>query len=210
VGLRTKAIVVLLVATAAGESIGSASQSLCAALVSWNLDPAETSPVLPLLAMIGAGSLEGLWVGLGQLVALQLLGIRGHLGLVLGTTAAFTLAWAIGVSGLIEPVDVASPAAIFTAAAITGALLGLLVGFAQWLALRRALAPAWITATIPAWTIGMLVQSATAAYVLPSGEWNAGAVAISAAGGAVTGAIVGATQALGLAPVTKENGRRPA
>ncbi len=92
------------------------------------------------------------------------------------------------VAEVVGPVD--SPAAAIAGGAITGAILG----FAQWLGMRRT-GPspvAWIFATTVGFAVGLGLGAAAVGY-----DTNLGALATQ---GAICGAVIGATQAAVLYP----------
>lgn len=99
---------------------------------------------------------------------------------VLGFPAGGLLAEVVG--------HVDSPAPAIAGGAITGAILG----FAQWFAMRRTgpSPTAWIIATAVGFAAGLGLGAAAAGY-----HTNTGALALQ---GAITGAVVGATQAAAL------------
>jgi hypothetical protein len=88
---------------------------------------------------------------------------------------------------------------VFGLAFLMGLVLGPILGFAQWLALRRFVAPAalWMPANALAWGFGMVVIFA-GIDPATAGGFGPGTVMILAATLLCAGAVVGAVHGLAL------------
>jgi hypothetical protein len=148
------------------------------------------------LAMVGAAAIEGAMVGAAQwMVARRRLADLSAAGWIGATSAGIIAGWVTGmVLSSIEPDAQPSSAVLLVLAAGHGALLGLLVGFPQMLALGAAgvvRTRRWLLASAVAWTAGMAV-SGVGALLLPTGASDLASVLVTGAAGAVTGLVVGA------------------
>ena len=101
-----------------------------------------------------------------------------------------------------------SDAVVFGLAFLMGLVLGPVLGFAQWLALRRFVARAalWMLANALAWAVGMVVIFA-GIDPATSGGFGPGTVAILAATLFCAGAAVGAIHGLALVWLLRQSSR---
>ena len=112
---------------------------------------------------------------------------------VIGAVAAWVLALALsGFSTTGEPV---SPALMAIAMLVTGTVLGLVLGYAQWRVLRAHLRGAgwWMVANAIGWAAGLAVAYRAAQHILEGGELIgvATASAVSGTGGPFVGVATG-------------------
>lgn len=106
-----------------------------------------------LLGLIFFGELGiGVAVGLAQWLVLRQV-IRRAGWWILASTVGWGIGWAIIVTGLVVP-----PNGTGLTALISGAILGIYIGLAQWIVLRRNVAQAgwWLPASIAGWMMGLL------------------------------------------------------
>ena len=101
---------------------------------------------------IAGGITAGIVAGLGQWLVLRQLTRRAS-SWIWVTIAGWSLGWLIVASGNIITADTWAIPMLFA-----GAILGLVVGFAQWLVLRHLVYNAgwWIAASTFGWTIGLM------------------------------------------------------
>jgi hypothetical protein len=165
--------------------------------------------VLAALAVAAGTLVEGTVVGTAQWLVLRdpLPGMRWRTWVVATAAGAF-VAWTLGMvpstvfslgaepaggSASPEPGDLT----ILGLAFLMGLVLGPVLGFAQWLALRRFVGSAalWMPANALAWAFGMVVIF-TGIDLATSGSFGPGTVIILAATLACAGAVVGAIHGL--------------
>ena len=170
-----------------GESLGLLASALLGALVS-RLAPEDGSiPWLlaPLLPLVGA--VEGAFVGAGQAFALgALVDRRRWIG---ATAAAFALAWLGGaLFSFLEPPRPSSTGLLLLAAAIAGALVGLLAALAQ---ARRAGLPRlpWVAASATGWGAGLVLAALLSQRIW--GPFGAAVLLQEAVKGLAVGLVVG-------------------
>ncbi len=182
--------------TMLGETLAQALIALTGGLVSAAFGSATTQP--PDLVLRGlivlVGALEGLSVGALQAVVIRrvLPGVRAAT-FIAASVAGFAAAWAAGVAGsALEPAGMPGHAALLAIAAASGVALGVIVGTAQWLALRPHVRGAglWPVANALGWGAGLLVAGLGAVF-FPSTTESATAIALGMASGAASGVIVG-------------------
>lgn len=125
---------------------------------------------------------------------------------ILGMVPSTVLSLGADTSGgaTAEPSD----AVVFGLAFLMGLVLGPVLGFAQWLALRRFVARAalWMLANALAWAVGMVVIFA-GIDPATSGGFGPGTVAILAATLFCAGAAVGAIHGLALVWLLRQSSR---
>lgn len=157
------------------------------------------------LVVVGSTLLEGTAVGVLQWQVLRRVLPKLSLASWWSATALGALiAWSLGMipstmmamAGTAS--DAPSPAAMsdalqYTLAALMGLVLGPVLGFPQWLVLRRHLTHAglWIAANAVAWCWGMLVIFIVMGFV-PAGGITLATVLLVLGGLALAGAVVGA------------------
>lgn len=182
--------------TALGELVGFAAPALAGVLITRAVAGLDgiAGPLLTLLALLAAGSLEGAALGYAQWLVLRrvipAISWRAWTG---ATAGAGLLAWLLGML----------PNTLHDAAGLgMGALIGLWVlvapvllcsiGVAQWLVLRRHVARAWPWAPVNAlgWLLGLAATFGGAALI-DAATPAALAVAIGVASGALMGLVVG-------------------
>jgi hypothetical protein len=202
-------------ANAVGEALGLGTTALIGAAIVSSLG--EGTSVLATLALAAvavlAGTLvEGAVVGTAQWWVLRgpLPGIRWRTWAV-GTSAGAFIAWLLGMIpstvlslGADSGGAGAAPAepsntVVLALAFLMGLVLGPVLGFAQWLVLRRFVSHAalWMPANAFAWAFGMVVIFAGIDPAI-SGGFGFLSVAIIALTLACAGAVVGAIHGLAL------------
>jgi hypothetical protein len=194
-----------VVANALGEALGL---GLAAGMGVALLGPGAPTlpPLLTAGAMVAVGCLEGYVVGTAQSLALRpaLPGLTRR-AWVAATVAGAALAWALGMlpSTLATGDGGGGPGALaetsdlvmYGLAAAMGVVLGPLLGWAQWLVLRRHARGAgrWVWANAAAWAVGMPIVFAGAGQAPPAGPLAVPFVlAVLAAAGGAVGAVHGA------------------
>jgi hypothetical protein len=188
-------------ANAVAELVGLGTAAVVAAVVVTRDDPTRAAVLLAALALVAAGGVEGVAVGVAQgrvlRRALPPLRLRSW---VAATLAGTLVAWTLGMlpstvmattAGPAEPPF--SDAVQLVLAAALGVVAGVVLGVPQWLVLRRHVARAgwWIPANSLAWGAGMPMVFAVAGG-LPEGSAPAVIVGIVVATLLTTGAVVGA------------------
>jgi len=171
--------------------IGSAIAAVATALSSPSGPP--TAQTWGSMIGLTVGALEGLV--LGALQAQVLHTVRPSMErsrYVVATTVAVTSSWALGmVASVWEPEGELASFEVGATVALFGAVLGALIGLAQWLVLRRdSTTRWWIPASMLGWTCGSLTT-----WALPSADLQSELIQIVAhcfangVGGAIAGAI---------------------
>jgi hypothetical protein len=182
--------------TTLGELVGFLAPALAGVLVAraTNTFTTAISPVLVVLILVVAGSLEGAAVGYAQWRALRhtlpTLGWREWTG---ATAVAAALAWLLGMlpNTIADSLGLSIPAILLIWLVVAPTLL-LSIGTAQWLMLRRYVAQAWlwIPVNAVAWLLGVLATFIGASLISETMPL-ALAVGIGVASGVLMGAIVG-------------------
>ncbi len=145
----------------------------------------------PLALALGIAALLLMGLALGALQALVLLRrVPGVYAWVLATGLGVLVGLFAGVYFLL--LFLKQPGPFDWSGLVQGALLGLALGFAQWLVLRRSLRRAgwWVPANVLAWSLGFL-----AAFLAAGAATGTAATALS---GAITGAVAGALTGVAL------------
>lgn len=201
-----------IAANAAGEMIGLGAT---AAIVVVSILFTQTAgilmvPVAAGVAVAAGAIIEGTVVGAAQWLVLRrpLPHMRWR-SWVLATAAGALAAWTLGMipstlanlgadSGAAPPPEMGSATA-FALAALMGLVLGPVLGFPQWLVLRRYVHRAfwWVPANAAAWAPAMVVIFAGAGSV-PAGGVGPGLVLALLLTLAAAGAVVGAIHGLAL------------
>lgn len=199
-----------IAATAIGELIGLGL--VVAASVLLTTVKTANAPMMLLLT----GALEGTVLGVCQWAVLRRY-VHHSAGWILATTGGAIVAWLVGltISVLMAIVYGTSRDRVATQALIAGVMLlgvglGGVMGFAQWLVLRRHLQRSawWIIANAVAWSLGLLVAFIGAG--LPKPHWSQLQVALTgAATGASMGAIIGAITGIALVWLLRRGITRP-
>lgn len=180
-----------IIATAAGEALGIAGVSLAYAASGRGLVPEAP-------AVLAAGAWEGACLGTAQALVLARHGVSAPRWIA-ATVALAVLGYAGSLAagaGGGDPAAAPPPLSLmFAAAAALGAVLGVLMGAAQWFAARpRIAAVPWLWRSTLGWTLAMPAIFAGSAVV--TGTWPLAAIALTgAAAGAVAGALLGAVTA---------------
>ena len=179
---------------AAGEAAGIALVALAYATSGRGLAP-------PVPAILAAGAWEGLCLGLAQGLVLARAGVCLPCW-TLATAAAATLGYALSLAGGAgldagtAGSDAPPPALLLVGAAIVGAVMGGLMGAAQWSVAKRILSFwRWTLANVAGWAAAMpciFAGAAVAGETWP--RWQVSAL------GAVSGAAAGALLGLLTAP----------
>ncbi len=214
-----------VMANASGEAVGLGGTAVGAYLLLGSLDQ-ETGLVAAVgaaLAVVLVGTvLEGTIVGTAQWLVLRehLPGLRWRVWAA-ATAAGAAAAWSLGMipstamslAGSGDPPAGTEPsrATILALAFGMGLALGPVLGFAQWLVLRRYVASAglWMPANALAWALGMAVIFAGTSAIPESGVDLA--LAVFLLGTLVAaGAIVGATHGIVLVRLLRHPRRSPA
>lgn len=211
-------------ANAIGELLGLGAVGLLAAALGPTL--AESPRVVPQLtfaaAMIASGAVEGLIVGYFQWRVLRhaLPGVpRGRW--LKATIVGALMAWTLGmlpstVFAVLQPTSQLGPDTepsnwvVYPAAALLGAVAGLVLASMQWRVLRAHTRNAgwWLPANALAWALGMPIMFLiadlavafgypTAVFLVPAGLLLAGAV-VGAVHGVALVRIAGHTASVGL------------
>ena len=180
-----------VLANCVGEAVGLGATALAGVGLVTTLG-AQRGVVANLLlagsAILAGTFLEGTVVGTAQwLVLRRPLPETRWRAWVLATAAGAFLAWTLGMipstlinvrtdAGTQTPVDEPSAAVIYGLAFLMGLLLGPVLGFAQWLVLRRHVrrASLWMPANALAWALGMVVVFVGVTSVPAGGNrpWN--------------------------------------
>ena len=203
-----------VLANTVGEALGLGITALVGVTVVSSLGKGTSvlvTLVLAALAILAGTLIEGTVVGTAQWLVLRrhLPGMRWAAWAV-ATGAGVFLAWTLGmvpstVLSLRAPGgQEAAPAepsgmVVFGLAFLMGLVLGPVLGFAQWLALRRFVSHAalWVPANALAWAFGMVVIFAGVGPAT-SGGFGLGAALSLALTLACAGAVVGATHGFAL------------
>lgn len=199
-------------ANAVGEAAGLGMTALVGIAVIVNVGEGTgvlATLALAALAILAGAVIEGTAVGTAQWSVLRSpLPLMRWRTWVVATAAGAFVAWTLGMipsivlslgeepgGGVTEPGD----AAVFGLAFLMGLVLGPVLGFAQWLVLRRFVrrAALWIPANALAWAFGMLVIFAGVDPAVSSGSGPM-TVVILAVTLACAGAVVGAVHGLAL------------
>lgn len=199
-------------ANAVGEAAGLGMTALVGIAVIVNVGEGTgvlATLALAALAILAGAVIEGTAVGTAQWSVLRSpLPLMRWRTWVVATAAGAFVAWTLGMipsivlslgeepgGGVTEPGD----AAVFGLAFLMGLVLGPVLGFAQWLVLRRFVrrAALWIPANALAWAFGMLVIFAGVDLAVSSGSGPM-TVVILAVTLACAGAVVGAVHGLAL------------
>jgi hypothetical protein len=202
-----------ILANAAGEAVGlglTALVGIAAVFYAGEGTGAVVTLALALSAILAGALIEGTVVGTAQWLVLRrpLPGMSWKCWAV-ATGAGALAAWTLGMvpstvfslrtdpsgGATAEP----SEAVVFGLAFLMGLVLGPVLGFAQWLALRRFVVSAalWMPANALAWAVGMVVIFA-GVDPATSGGFGPRTVAILAVTLFCAGAAVGAMHGLAL------------
>lgn len=201
-------------ANAVGEAVGLGLTALVGAtavLYAGGETSGLVTLALALLAIVAGALVEGTVVGTAQWWVLRdPLPLMPWRTWTVATGAGAFVAWTLGmvpstVVSLGETGGQAGASAepsivvVFGLAFLMGLVLGPVLGFAQWFALRRFVdrAVLWLPANALAWAFGMLVIFAGVELAM-SGEFGPGTVLVLAATLLCAGAIVGAVHGLAL------------
>ncbi len=141
----------------------------------------------PLSLIVGAAALLLMGLTLGALQALVLFHrVLGVYAWIVATGFGLLLGSLAGIYFLLLYLN--APAPFDWSGLAQGALLGLVLGAAQWLVLRRSIERAswWVAANTVAWSLGFL-----AASLLSGGPGSAASALSIAIPGAVSGALTG-------------------
>jgi hypothetical protein len=203
-----------VLANAIGEAIGLGGSALlwAAAVLYLGEDSGPiASVVLAALAVLAGTLIEGTVVGTAQWLVLH--GPLGSLRWktwVLATGAGAFLAWTLGmvpstlISLMADPSGKAAPpepsdAVVYALAAIMGLVLGPILGFAQWIVLRRFVrrAALWMPANALAWAFGMVAIFFGVDLALGAG-FGPATIPLLVITLACAGAVVGAVHGLAL------------
>jgi hypothetical protein len=204
-----------LFTNAVGEALGLGTTVLIGAAIVSSLGEetgALATLALAAVAVLAGTLVEGTLVGTAQWWVLRgpLPGIRWRTWAVATGTGAF-LAWLLGMfpstvlslgegfGGASAAPDEPSNTVVLALAFLMGLVLGPVLGFAQWLVLRRFVSHAalWMPANAFAWAFGMVVIFAGIDPAI-SGGFGFRSVAILALTLACAGAVVGAIHGLAL------------
>lgn len=204
-----------VLANTVGEVVGLGASAVVGAGLAWAITAATGS--FAGLAMAGAmilvGTFEGTVVGIAQWLVLRrpLPDIRARAWILVTAAGAF-VAWVLGMlpSTLMDLMGPASTEAggpdmaamsdllRYTLAAGMGSVLGPILGFPQWLVLRRHVSKAgwWIPANAVGWALGMVAVFAGAGSPLLANASLMTIVLIGGLAGATAGALVGAVHGI--------------
>lgn len=201
-----------VLANAAGELAGLGTVALIAWAFVSTLKHQQTflQHVVFAIALIAAGALEGVVVGVAQSWALapRLAGLSRK-EWIQASFLGSLLAWVLGMlpSTLMAAVTESSgqapaepgPAVVYPLAALLGAVTGLLLSFFQWRVLRRHLSGSagWMAANAVAWALGMPLVFLGADLAARGGALPV-VLGLCAATLAAAGAVVGAVHGLWL------------
>jgi hypothetical protein len=202
-----------VIANAIGEALGLGGTALVALALFPALGDGNgllAALAVAIVAIVAGAAIEGLVVGTAQWSVLRrpLPGIawRTWAG---ATAAGAGVAWTFGMlpSTLLSIDQDAGQAAatepsavvIYALAFAMGLVLGPVLGFAQWLVLRRHVTGAglWMLANAVAWAFGMVLVFAGVAAVADGGV-SPGTIMLAALSLAATGAVVGGIHGLAL------------
>lgn len=193
-------------ANALGELVGLGGAFVVGMAVTAAVGGAESLAFTLAFAalLIALGTLEGVVVGWAQWWAMaEWLPGLGRGAWVRATALGAFVAWCLGMipstlanlgaEAATATVPAISDALIYTMAAGMGLVLGPILGFPQWLVLRRHVERAWwwIVANALAWLAGMPIVF-VGASTIPEGATGAGIVLTVLVTLAVAGAVVGA------------------
>ena len=192
-----------VLATALGELVGFLAPAIAGVVMTRVVIGMEgwLAPLLTLIVVVAAGSLEGAALGYAQWLvlrrALPAIGWRQWTG---ATALAGVLAWVLGMTPntLVDALGLGSGALLLAwLMAAPGILLS--IGTAQWLVLRRHVARAglWIPANIAGWILGLAATFGGASLISETMP-IALAVAIGVASGVLMGIVVGLVTGLAL------------
>lgn len=203
-------------ANAVGELLGLSLAAIAGATLVRTIEkePGAWAILLGAGLMILVGTFEGVVVGVAQwLVLRHWLPELSRRVWVLATAAGAFAAWVLGMfpstaMSLQTPLQTGNAAApppefndliVYGLAALLGIVAGAILGFPQWLALRRYFKKArlWVAANSLAWAVGMPIVFIGAGSV-PDGAVGAQIAAIIAATIFCAGAAVGAIHGIAL------------
>lgn len=195
-----------VLATAAGTLLGTAACAtlfaIGAATVRAVPGPAATVVMFAFTAVaaVAAGSVLGLAQSLILAAHLDLRAGAWVLATAGGALVAVVVTMIVGAKVSAAPLDATS---LTVASAAGGALVGAVIGGAQWIVLSRSLARAagWIAASVVGWGVGVVL--ATRAVVLLGASTSLPEiVGLVGAGGAALGLTLGAVTGMWLARAT--------
>lgn len=201
-----------VLANAAGEAVGLGTASLIGAALAWIVETAlgAFAGVAMMVALVFAGTFEGTVVGVAQaLVLCRWLHSLTWKKWVLATAAGALVAWILGMlpTTLMDlsaeatgaPAPEISDAMQVAFAILLGAVAGPILGFAQWIVLRRHVPKAgwWLAANSAAWALGMPLVFVVAGSAPPEGI-TLGFALVAVLTIAAVGAVVGAVHGLAL------------
>jgi len=157
----------------------------------------DSRPALALPALMAAGALEGTVLGWSQARVLRRrLPDLSSRRWIACTAVAASVAWLLGMlpSAAFDTWSAWPTAIAIAVGVVVGVVLLGSIGFAQWLELRRHVAPAggWVLATAGAWGVGL-----AAFFAVTTPLWQPGqAPALIAAIGALGGLVMASTMAI--------------
>lgn len=185
-----------IVATVVGGIVAAGLHPVLAEVVSRAFGEPESAAagmVLRLLHVL-PGAAEGAIFGAAQAWALGRSIPVPPKRFVLATIGAHAVFWFAQALVSYEPSEPPTMGVLLLFAAVVGAVLGGLLGFAQRWALRPHVAElrGFVPTSVAAWAVGMVV-TAVAADLVPWGPFDLVVLAIEMVGGAATGLVVGLT-----------------
>lgn len=185
-----------VLATTLGELVGFLAPAIAGVVMTRVVHGLEgfVAPILTLVVVVAAGSLEGAALGFAQWLvlrrALPVIGWRQWTG---ATALAGVLAWVLGMTPntLVDALGLGTGALVAAWMLVAPGLL-LAIGTAQWLVLRRHVARAvlWIPANVLGWILGLAATFLGVALITETMPFIV-AVAIGVASGVVMGLVVG-------------------
>lgn len=201
-----------------GEVIGLGAAGIIGVTLAWSIERSfgTFAGVALAVVMILVGMFEGVVVGIAQWSALRQPFPKLRLAhWTLAATIGAFVAWTLGMtpSTLIDIGNTGAPASappfemndtlMYAFAAIMGVILGSILGFPQWLTLRRHVTRAgwWVPANAIAWAVGMPVVFLGASSA-PTGI--AGLIVTGLLTGAAAGAVVGAVHGVALVWLSRQ------
>ena len=201
-----------VLADAAGGAVGLGAASLIGAALAWTVETAlgAFAGLAMMAILVFAGTFEGAVVGVAQALVLR----RWLKGLswkkwVLATAVGALVAWILGMlpTTLMDfsaeatntPAPEISDAMQYAFAILLGAVAGPILGFAQWILLRRHVHKAgwWLAANSAGWALGMPLVFVVAGSAPPEGI-TVGFALVVVLTIAVVSAVVGAVHGLAL------------
>lgn len=198
--MEPRTLILWIVATALGESLGLLSSAVFGAVAAEALGSAMT-PALSRGLVVFGGIIEGACLGAVQGWALQ----KTRLGPApgrwfLASTMGMGIAWGVA-SMLGESLTGWFPAfpPVATIGLVLGTIIGTTVGLVQAAALHTTHRPLpWVLSSALAWSVGLVVSGAGGAAI-PPGDWAFVHFLLLAGAGFASGACVGALSAAGWA-----------